>query len=412
MRLAILFLAVWCGGIAGQTFSNYPIPTASSNSQAMVSGSDGALWFVEEGSNKIGRITTSGVVTEYPIPTSGAAAFYITSGPDQALWFTECAGNKIGRITTGGVFSEYPIPSSGSCPLGITTGSDGALWFAGGSNMIGRITTSGTITTFSTSTQTNPNDITSGPDSALWFTEGWVSQIGRITTSGTITEYPVSSASGNPSLNNIVSGSDGALWFTLGSSSNIGRITTTGTVTLFPLLSSGNYGNFIIPAPDGSLYFTMSCFANSIGRITTSGSVSQDPIPSPSGVNVCGQGIILGPDNALWFTADSSQIWRMSKRFGVGGVLLFCSGSCFCFVQRFRHRLSMAVGALGVPATSIVLNPGNAIIHHPLAPALRALVQAHSRASEDRAAEVWFQLTPPVVSFLFVRSLLLYWRRW
>ena len=52
----------------------------------------------EYGSNKIGRVTTSGGVTEYSVPTVSAEPEGITSGPDGALWFTEFGGGKIGRI--------------------------------------------------------------------------------------------------------------------------------------------------------------------------------------------------------------------------------------------------------------------------------------------------------------------------
>ena len=39
--------------------------------------------------NKIGRITTAGAFTEYPIPTASSNPEGITAGPDGALWFTE-----------------------------------------------------------------------------------------------------------------------------------------------------------------------------------------------------------------------------------------------------------------------------------------------------------------------------------
>ena len=38
--------------------------------------------------NNIGRITTSGIITEYPVPTANSY-LYITAGPDGALWFTD-----------------------------------------------------------------------------------------------------------------------------------------------------------------------------------------------------------------------------------------------------------------------------------------------------------------------------------
>jgi len=97
-------------------------------------------------------------------------------GPDGALWFTEYAGNKIGRITTSGAITEYAIPTPSAGALGITTGPDGALWFAEGANQIGRVTTSGAITQYSVS---SPQGITTGPDGALWFTESGANQIGR-----------------------------------------------------------------------------------------------------------------------------------------------------------------------------------------------------------------------------------------
>jgi len=73
-------------------------------------GPDGALWFAENTANKIGRITTGGVITEFLVPTAASAPFDITSGPDGSLWFTERAGNRIGRITTGAPLPPATTP--------------------------------------------------------------------------------------------------------------------------------------------------------------------------------------------------------------------------------------------------------------------------------------------------------------
>lgn len=90
------------------------------------------LWFTETAA--IGRMTTSGAVTEFPVSTVN----WMTAGPDGALWFTEGAVNKIGRMTLTGVVSEFPIPTPNAGPAGITTGPDGALWFTE-SRAIGRL---------------------------------------------------------------------------------------------------------------------------------------------------------------------------------------------------------------------------------------------------------------------------------
>jgi virginiamycin B lyase len=58
--------------------------------------------------DRIGRITTAGVITEFALPTAGSDPFDIAAGPDGALWFTQQDGNRIGRITTG---APAPVPA-------------------------------------------------------------------------------------------------------------------------------------------------------------------------------------------------------------------------------------------------------------------------------------------------------------
>ena len=108
---------------AQQTIVEYTIPTASSAPAGMTPGPDGAMWFIENGGNNVGRMTPDGGVTnEYPIPTASSAPNAIVDGPDGDLWFLEHAGNKIGRITPGGVFTEFPIPTANSGLRSIVVG--------------------------------------------------------------------------------------------------------------------------------------------------------------------------------------------------------------------------------------------------------------------------------------------------
>ena len=58
-----------------------------------------SLWFTEELGNKIGRITTGGVVTtEYTIPTGNSAPAGIAPAQHQMLWVAEFSANKIGAL--------------------------------------------------------------------------------------------------------------------------------------------------------------------------------------------------------------------------------------------------------------------------------------------------------------------------
>src|SRR5688572_7148685 len=51
-------------------------------------------------------------ITEFPLPTAASLPFGIAPGPDGALWFAEFASARIGRITTAGMISEFPLLGS------------------------------------------------------------------------------------------------------------------------------------------------------------------------------------------------------------------------------------------------------------------------------------------------------------
>jgi virginiamycin B lyase len=268
--------ALWFTEAVGQigrittsgVITQYSVPTYDSGPQGITAGPDGALWFTEQFGNKIGRISTAGIVTEYPVPTAGCQPFGIAAGPDGALWFTEAFGDKIGSITTAGVIVEHLVPTAGSQPYGIAAGPDGALWFTEQSgNKIGRITTAGTITEYPVPTANSyPFGITAGPDRALWFTEN--GKIGRIASGGGIAEYAVSSPFS--SLPGIVAGPDGALWFTEWKGSKIWRITTAGVATQYPVSTERSQPYGIAAGPDGALWFT-ELHGNKIARAPACG---------------------------------------------------------------------------------------------------------------------------------------------
>src|ERR1700724_1999517 len=71
-------------------------------------------------------------VTNYP-GTYVTNPLFIAVGPDGALWFTNNGSDSIGRITpagTGTGFTSNNFAGTGlSHPYGITAGPHGALWF-------------------------------------------------------------------------------------------------------------------------------------------------------------------------------------------------------------------------------------------------------------------------------------------
>ncbi|HLQ76517.1 MAG TPA: hypothetical protein VK210_04135, partial [Terriglobia bacterium] len=233
-------------------------------------GPDGALWFTGDG--KVKRITTAGEVSQFTMPSSSSDPNGITIGPDGALWFTENNSSRIGRMTTSGVVTEYPLLGSSS-PGSIVPGPDGALWFTeGGSNRIGRITTSGTITEYPIPTQYSlPAGITVGMDGALWFTETNGNKVGRITVSGGFTEYPLPSYAPPGKMK---TDSDGSLW--IAGRDRIFKMKTPGVFAEYPVPnlnpSSGGQIADITAASGGFVWFTDS--NGRIGRMDTVGGVS------------------------------------------------------------------------------------------------------------------------------------------
>jgi streptogramin lyase len=301
----------------------------SSGPWGITVGPDGNVWFTEASTDKIGRITPSGIVTEFAAGISpGSGLLAITAGPDGNLWFTE--SGKIGRITPLGVVTEFAAGRPGGTLISITAGPDGNLWFTEALGQIGRITPTGIVTEFATGITPNsePTSITAGPDGNLWFTEQdplHGNRVARITPLGAVTEFatgitPSSSPWG------ITAGPDGNLWFTE-ETGKIGRITPLGVVTEFGTGIPEPLG--ITAGPDGNLWFA-EYGGNQIGRITPLGAVTEfatgitpnsDPIS-----------ITAGPDGNLWFTeygagGAGNRIGRLHNNIDTTGTTVSSSAN-------------------------------------------------------------------------------------
>ena len=290
---------------ASQSVTEFPVAGASPSHIA--SGPDGNLWFTDLNGNRIGRITTSGIVTMFSSGLSAASEPQgITAGPDGNMWFAEYGNDAIGRITLDGVVTEFPINNIGgvSSPIDITSGPDGNLWFtAFDGNSIGKISTTGIVTTYKILSNAGTVSITNGPDGNLWFTEDSSNVVGRITTAGNVTEFHPG-GQGYGYVSDITTGPDGNLWFVGSVSNSIGRITPSGQFTIFPIVYTNGkypvsqYG--ITKGKDGNIWFTD--INGSVSSISTSGVITSYVAPAYGGEP---EGIASGPDGNIWFTEFS-----------------------------------------------------------------------------------------------------------
>jgi streptogramin lyase len=299
---------------AGET-TEFPTPTANSGPIGVAPGPDGNLWFTEEKSNSIGRITPTGALTEFAIPTANGKPYGITLGPDGNLWFTEASASKVGEITPTGAITEFTLPTAESEPLDIAPGPDGNLWFAeAGDNQIGRITPGGTISEFPIPTaKSYPEGIAQGPDGNIWFTEFDGDKIGRLDpsaaspgTSAGMTEFVIPTTKAGPT--GIATGPDRNLWFAESgqaiSNNKIGRITPGGTISEFPTPSAASNPLGIAPGPDGDVWFTEHA-SGELGRIDpgaaspgTSNGITEVSVPT---AETQPDYLAPGPDGNLWF---------------------------------------------------------------------------------------------------------------
>jgi streptogramin lyase len=227
--------------------AEYSVP-AGSQPTSIVRGPDGNMWFTDEASKKIGKITNSGAVTEYPLPTQDLRPRSIVLGPDGNLWIAAGGGANanwlIKILPSGAIAATYPVSSE---VWALTAGPDGNIWFTEAQE-IGKMTTGGTSTMYPLPRESEAAGITVGPDGNLWFAEE-AGKIGKITTSGVIHEYPLPTGSGPRS---ITLGSDGNLWFDrLGpEQEGLGYITPSGAVTAVSAPLTGE----MITGPDENLW--------------------------------------------------------------------------------------------------------------------------------------------------------------
>jgi streptogramin lyase len=161
----------------------HEIPLGSGPNEPVVSmptgiarGPDEAMWFTDQGhsaagDNLIGRLSSSGTITEFALPSGAGRPTAIAEGSDGNMWFTEPGLNRIGRITPGGAITEFPASSVGVSLNNLVLAPDDNLWFGGGDRAVGWISPQGIVR------EAEPDFVDEGsvvgltlaPENELWF---------------------------------------------------------------------------------------------------------------------------------------------------------------------------------------------------------------------------------------------------
>jgi len=326
----------------GGVIVEYPVPTPDSRPTEVTVGPEGRVWFTERGTvaapgSRVGAVDPStGAVTDYVV-RSGSRPLGIVAGPDGTLWFTEQAGNRVGRISTAGVLlGEYELPQPNSQPWEPAVGPDGAIWFTqAAGNRIGRLTLDGALSEYAVPTPgSSPNVIVTGPDPdpgpsrSLWFAETLGNKIARITTTGAVTEFAIPSADTQPV--GVAAGPDGHVWFAesaTATGNRVGRLLVTtvevpaqggvgGAVPATLALSLGGAATFGPFTPGLAKTYDASMTANAISTAADATLSVADASPTATGHLVNGS-----------FSLPQPLLARASSATGTGRAFAPVGGS-------------------------------------------------------------------------------------
>jgi virginiamycin B lyase len=123
--------AIWVYSIANGSFQKYALETGSFPLRLTLD-SQGNVWFTELAKDRIGEITTGGMLNQYDVPAvNGSSNNYPTDiavDSNGTVWFTEPGTNSIGEFK-GGQFTQFYFGNRISSPSGITLDSKGNVWF-------------------------------------------------------------------------------------------------------------------------------------------------------------------------------------------------------------------------------------------------------------------------------------------
>src|SRR5581483_10283547 len=126
--------------------------------ERLAAARDGALWFTEHAAERIGMFVPPGAdrrapgahgFKEFVLPNGGGPAGIVAVG--DSVWFAENSSNKIGRLTFPADaakprIAEFLLPVPDSHPNGVAAAADGSVYFTElAANRIGRVTPQGRI---------------------------------------------------------------------------------------------------------------------------------------------------------------------------------------------------------------------------------------------------------------------------
>ena len=292
------------------TIVEFTIPTPNAGAYDIALGGDGNVWFTEETGNKIGRITTEGVITDYALPTANAKPRGLTASGTR-IYFTEFAVNKIGYFDTSDPLTITEVASL-TGPTGMLANSDGTVWYtAVTANEIVRLAADGKAAGHWPTPHGVGGAISFYDQYRFYLTTTQQTQIDILnpTTNG-LSSMPIPDDGLGQLVSDIQADWQTVIWF------------TDGAVLRSYDQDQGAYMFYDAPSPmrsiavgplgtsaNANLYITMP-FANGI-LVRSGGALTTYAVPT---ANATPHDIVVGADKNLWFTEKTgNKIGRMAR---------------------------------------------------------------------------------------------------
>lgn len=296
----------------------FNVPTANAGLQDIVAGPDGALWFTETKGHKLGRISTSGQITEYPIPSEGL------DGPEQLvvsggqLWFLNDSGEFVVRASPTDPGNPVVVRQSSTWAQRLAPAGNGGVWFSTwpDDDVLLLDPTSGAEQPYAQDTMDDsyPATFAAGAAGSVWMTQHDDDRdyIRSLSPDGQPGSIALPQLDPTWDVTSIAYDGHTTMWFTEYAPASWALPPRGGAVGWI----DGNLAAHVVdlhndwapqsitPGPDGAMWFSEK---DGIGRISTTGRVSHFSIKPYQPDR-----IVAGPDKALWFIdSGANRIGRI-----------------------------------------------------------------------------------------------------
>ena len=244
-------------------FTEWQVPTLGQRSRDPVEAPDGAIWWVGQWGNLMGRLDpATGEMTEYPLPEN-AMPHSVTLDEAGNAWYTGNRNGSIGKLDpeTGDI-TVYPMPDPAARdPHTAVFDQEGILWFTlQRSNMIGRLDpATGDVRLVTAPTEgSRPYGIKVGPEGSLWVACNGSNCLLKVNPETmALKEYKLPIA--ETTVRRLDIASDGMIWYVNSSQGRLGRLDPeTGKATEWPSPSGPKSHPYALAVIDDIVWYNES----------------------------------------------------------------------------------------------------------------------------------------------------------